>query len=103
MSEKCVLSGAETKWTTSRRCLKTRWTQGRVSDVDGSEFLGCRGGVEDLLMTLLSFCCSQEACELADMRMLAPKHLSFATCIVKGGCWGYVGVSCGCLGLPLML
>ena len=44
------------------------------SDVDGSEFPGCRGGVEDLLMTLLSFCCSQEACELADMRMLAPKH-----------------------------
>ena len=28
------------------------------SDVDGSEFPGCRGGVEDLLITLLSFCCS---------------------------------------------
>ena len=27
------------------------------SDVDGREFPGCRGGVEDILMTLLSFCC----------------------------------------------
>jgi len=27
------------------------------SDIDGSEFPWCRGGVEDLLITFLSFCC----------------------------------------------
>ena len=45
-------------------------------DIDSSEFPGCRVGVEDLLITLLSVCCSYEACGLADMRMLAPKVLS---------------------------
>ena len=28
------------------------------SDIDGSQFPGCRGGVEDLLITSLSFCCT---------------------------------------------
>ena len=44
------------------RCLgakKMRWTQRCVLNCaknDGSEFPGCKGGVDDLLIMLLSFC-----------------------------------------------
>ena len=51
------------RWTTSRRCLmanKTGWKQGHVLSRAKTVMLmvGCRGGVDDLLITLFSFCCS---------------------------------------------